>query len=137
MSKRIGLVASAFDLLHPGHIMILKDARSRCDFLIAALHTDPTIERPTKNKPVQSVAERYIQLDGCKYVDEIIPYDTEQDLKSIMIYHNVDITVLGHEYEYVDYTGQDLGVEACFHKRIHNYSSTELRTRLLNSINKK
>jgi len=127
---KIGLVASAFDLLHPGHIMLLRDARAQCDHLIAALHTDPSIERPMKNKPIQSTLERYIQLDGCKYVDEIIPYETESDLLKILTFKNVDFTCLGSEYNDTEWTGKDLGIQAHFHQRNHNYSSSELRERI-------
>jgi glycerol-3-phosphate cytidylyltransferase len=127
---KTGLVASAFDLLHPGHIMLLSDARSRCDHLIAALHTDPTIERSFKNRPVQSTLERYIQLDGCKYVDEIIPYDTEKDLENLLTFKNVDIIYLGSEYIDTEYTGKSLGVQAYFHSRDHDYSSSEFRERI-------
>ena len=130
MSDRIGIVTSAFDLLHPGHVLLLRDARSRCDYLIAALHTDPHIERPAKNKPLQSILERYIQLDGCKYVDEIIPYDTETDLLNLLIIKNVDIIFLGSEYKETEWTGKDLGIPVYFHTRNHNYSSSELRKRI-------
>ena len=131
---KIGLVASAFDLLHPGHIMLLKDARAQCAHLIAALHTDPCIERPMKNKPSQSILERYIQLDGCKYVDEIIPYETESDLLNILTLKDVDIICLGSEYKGTEFTGKDLGIQAHFHQRNHNYSSSELRERINTSL---
>ena len=131
---KIGLVASAFDLLHPGHIMLLRDARAQCDHLIAALHTDPSIERPMKNKPIQSTLERYIQLDGCKYVDEIIPYETESDLLNILTFKNVDFMCLGSEYKDTEWTGKDLQIRTHFHQRNHNYSSSELRERINNSL---
>jgi glycerol-3-phosphate cytidylyltransferase len=130
LTSRVGIVASAFDLLHPGHIMLLADAKSRCDWLIAALHTDPTIERPVKSKPVQTTGERYIQLDACKYVDEIVTYDTEHDLHALMIYKKVDLIVLGHEYAGTEYTGKKLLAEKHFHCRNHDFSSTELRKRI-------
>ena len=131
---KIGLVASAFDLLHPGHIMLLRDARAQCDHLIAALHTDPSIERPMKNKPIQSTLERYIQLDGCKYVDEIIPYETESDLLNILTFKNVDFMCLGSEYKDTEWTGKDLQIRTHFHQRNHNYSSSELRERINTSL---
>ena len=134
MSNRIGIVASAFDLLHPGHVTILKDARSRCDYLIAALHTDPCIERPMKNKPIQSTLERYIQLEGCRYVDEIIPYDTENDLLNLLTIKGITTIFLGSEYKNTEYTGKSLGIEACFHSRTHDYSSSELRKRINTSL---
>ena len=129
---KIGLVASAFDLLHPGHIMLLKDARAQCAHLIAALHTDPCIERPMKNKPSQSILERYIQLEGCRYVDEIIPYDTEKDLLNLLTIKGITTIFLGSEYKGTEYTGKSLGIEACFHPRTHDYSSSELRERINN-----
>ena len=131
---KIGLVASAFDLLHPGHITLLKDAHNHCDYLIAALHTDPRIERPTKNKPLQSTLERYIQLEGCRYVDDIVPYDTEQDLLNLLIIKNVNIIFLGLEYQDTEYTGKSLDIEVGFHPRTHTYSSSELRERINNSV---
>jgi len=130
---KIGLIASAFDLLHPGHVLILKDARSRCDHLIAALHTDPSIERTSKNRPLQSTLERYTQLEACKYVDEIIPYDTELDLYNILATRNISIRFLGSEYQDTEYTGKVLNIETYFHNRAHTYSSSELRERINNS----
>jgi glycerol-3-phosphate cytidylyltransferase len=135
MTKRIGFVASAFDLLHAGHVLMLEDARSQCDYLIAGLQTDPTIDRPhSKSKPVQSMFERYIQLRGCKFVDEIIPYDTEDDLYTILVTNKIDIRILGSDYENrVDFTGSYLPIEKYFHQRHHDLSSSELRRRINNS----
>lgn len=135
---KIGLVASAFDLLHPGHLILLKDAKSRCDHLIAALHTDPTIERPqVKWKPVQTTFERYTQLEACKYVDEIIPYDTERDLEAILMTRGIDIMILGSEYQYTEHTGYKLDyIEKYYHARDHDFSSTELKKRINNSVSK-
>lgn len=131
LTTRIGLVASAFDLLHAGHVLLLQDARQQCDHLIAALHTDPTIERPhTKFKPTQSTLERFIQLHGCRYVDQIIPYDTEEDLRNIMLIYNVTDLFLGSEYAKTQYTGHDLKLNAHFHPRTHTYSSTALRKKI-------
>ena len=131
--KRIGIVSSAFDLLHAGHVLLLKEARENCDYLIAALHTDPTIERPnTKDRPTQSTLERFLQLQGCKYVDEIVPYDTEEDLKNLMLIKNVTHIFLGSEYENTPYTGHDLYLNVTFHPRKHTYSSTRLRKKLKN-----
>lgn len=127
---KVGLTASAFDLLHAGHIAMLKEARLQCDYLICALHVDPSIQRETKNKPVQTVVERYIQLKAVKYVDEVIPYESEQDLLDIILSMNVDVRILGEEYKGLQFTGHDLDVQTYFNKRKHRFSSSELRRRI-------
>ena len=130
----IGIVASSFDLLHAGHVMMLREAKSKCDHLIAALQTDPTIDRPEKNKPVQTIVERYIQLSAVKYVDEIIVYATEQDLEDILEMYPIDIRVLGEEYRDKDFTGREIckrrGIQLYFNKRDHRFSSSGLRKRV-------
>lgn len=132
---KIGIVASAFDLLHPGHLILLKDAKTQCDYLIAALHTNPAIERPhAKWKPVQTTFERYTQLEACKYVDEIVPYDTERDLESILLTRNIDVMILGDEYKDNHHTGCFFEIEKYYHPRDHDFSSTELRKRINNSV---
>jgi glycerol-3-phosphate cytidylyltransferase len=132
----IGIVASSFDLLHAGHIMMLREAKSKCDHLIAAIQTDPTIDRPQKNKPVQTIVERYIQLSAVKYVDEIIVYTTEQDLEDILEMYPIDIRVLGEEYRDKDFTGREIckrrGIQLYFNKRDHRFSSSDLRKRVTN-----
>lgn len=133
----IGLTASTFDLLHAGHIQMLREAKSQCDYLICALQADPTIDRPKeKNKPIQSIVERYIQLNSVKYVDEIIPYATEQDLEDILESFDLHIRILGVEYKGKDFTGRDIckrrGIELYFNKRDHRFSTTELRKRICN-----
>jgi len=125
-----GFCASAFDLLHTGHVVMLEDAKQQCEWLIVGLQTDPTIDRPDKNKPVQSILERWIQLRGCKYVDEIIPYATEKDLLNLLLILKPDVRILGDEYRDKDFTGIDLDIPLYFHQRDHNFSSTELRNRL-------
>ena len=125
-----GFCASAFDLLHTGHVVMLEDAKQQCEWLIVGLLTDPTIDRPDKNKPVQSILERWIQLRGCKYVDEIIPYATEKDLLNLLLILKPDVRILGDEYRDKDFTGIDLDIPLYFHQRDHNFSSTELRNRL-------
>lgn len=130
-----GITASTFDLLHAGHITMLKEAQSHCDYLICALQTDPTIDRPTsKNKPIQSLVERYIQLEAVKYVDEIIVYQTEKDLEDLLRVMDVQIRILGEEYRNCNFTGKDIcearGIELYFNKREHNFSTTELRERI-------
>jgi glycerol-3-phosphate cytidylyltransferase len=128
---KIGITFSAFDLLHAGHIKMLEDAKRECDYLIAALQTDPTIDRPEKNRPSQSVVERYIQLNGCKHVDEIVPYATEQDLEDILRSFKIDVRILGDEYRDKDFTGraycEEKGIELYFNIRDHRFSSSSLR----------
>ena len=102
--KRIGLVTSCFDLLHAGHVMMLREAKTQCDYLICALQTDPTLDRPEKNKPVQTLVERHIQLSAVQYVDEIITYQTEQDLEDILEMFTIDVRVLGDEYKDKEFT---------------------------------
>lgn len=128
---RIGITFSAFDLLHAGHIKMLEEAKRQCDYLICGLQTDPTLDRPEKNKPTQTVVERYIQLKGCKFVDEIVPYATEQDLEDILRSFKIDVRILGDEYAHKDFTGrtycQEKGIELYFNTRDHRFSSSSLR----------
>jgi len=132
--KVVGFTCSAFDLLHAGHVAMLRECKQHCNFLIVGLHVDPTVDRPSKNKPVQSVYERYMQLKGCQYVDAIIPYETEEDLINIMAIEPVDIRFVGVEYKDTYITGQDIcekrGINIVYNERYHMYSSTELRSRL-------
>lgn len=129
--NKIGIVFSAFDLLHAGHVSMLREAKENCDFLIVGLQTDPTIDRPEKNKPIQSLVERFIQLDGCKYVDKIIPYQSETDLMEILYSNKIDIRFLGDDYEGKYFTGdkycETKGIEIYYISREHSYSSTHLR----------
>lgn len=125
-----GITAGAFDLLHTGHVLMLEEARQYCDYLIVALQTDPTIDRPEKNKPIQSVFERFFQLKACRYVDEIIPYNTEQDLYNLLCAIKPDIRIIGEEYRDKHFTGKDLSMEIYYNSRKHPYSSSELRKRL-------
>ena len=127
-----GITASTFDLLHAGHILMLKEAKSVCDYLIVALQVDPTIDRPTKNQPIQSFYERWVQLSAVRYVDEVIPYSSESELMTILQNYNIDIRILGDEYEHKMFTGRDLHMEYHYNKRTHGYSSTELRERIKN-----
>jgi glycerol-3-phosphate cytidylyltransferase len=130
--KKIGFTCSCFDLFHAGHIMMLKEAKSKCDYLIVALQTDPTIDRPEKNKPIQSVVERFIQLEACKYVDEVVVYATEKDLLDILHSYPIDIRIVGEEYRDKDFTGKDLEhIEMYYNSRKHSFSTTELRGRVI------
>lgn len=128
---KIGITFSAFDLLHAGHIKMLEDAKRQCDYLICGLQTDPTIDRPEKNKPVQSVVERYIQLKGCVFVDEVVPYATEQDLEDILRSFKIDVRILGEEYREKNFTGrlycEEKGIELYYNRRDHRFSSSGLR----------
>jgi glycerol-3-phosphate cytidylyltransferase len=132
---RVGFTCSTFDLLHAGHIVMLEDAKKQCDYLIVGLQTDPTIDRPdTKNKPIQSVVERYLQLKAVKYIDEIIVYSTEKDLEDLLLILPVNVRILGEEYATKDFTGKQIclnrGIEVYFNKREHSFSTTELRQRI-------
>jgi glycerol-3-phosphate cytidylyltransferase len=127
---KVGFTCSTFDLFHAGHIMMLKDAKEKCHYLIVGLQTDPTIDRSEKNKPVQSVFERFIQLDACKYVDEIIVYATEKELLDILQSYAIDIRIVGEEYENKPFTGKELPIEIYYNKRRHSFSTTELRKRV-------
>lgn len=128
---RVGITFSTFDLLHAGHIMMLAEAKRQCDYLIVGLQMDPTLDRPEKNAPTQTVVERYIQLRGCEYVDEIVPYSTEQDLEDILRSFKIDVRIVGDEYEERDFTGrsycEEAGIELYFNSREHRFSSSGLR----------
>lgn len=133
-----GFTCSVFDLFHAGHIMMLKEAKARCDYLIVGLQTDPTLDRPgTKNKPVQSIFERFVQLQACRYVDEIVVYATEKDLIDILLSYPIDVRILGDEYADKEFTGRkeclDRGIELYFNKREHSFSTSELRQRVMQS----
>ena len=135
---KIGFTCSTFDLFHAGHIIMLKEAKAQCDYLIVGLQTDPTIDRPTeKNKPVQSIFERYVQLQACKYVDEIVVYATEKDLVDILLSYPINVRILGEEYEHRLFTGRQecisKGIEFYFNKREHTFSTTELRQRVIDA----
>ena len=131
IENRIGFTCSCFDLLHAGHILMLKDAKEQCDKLIVGLQTDPTIDRPlTKNKPIQSLEERKIQLEAVKYVDEIIQYETEEDLYKNLLEIKPDIRILGNDYIGKSFTGDDLDIPIHYHKREHNFSTTNLRKKI-------
>ena len=125
-----GITASAFDLLHVGHIQMMSEAKEQCDYLICCLHVNPSMENPQKNKPVQSLVERYIQLQAVKYVDEIIPYETEKDLIDILEIKTPDVRVIGSEYASKEFTGNTLCEKTHYNERRHRFSSSELRRRL-------
>jgi glycerol-3-phosphate cytidylyltransferase len=133
--KKIGITFSTFDMLHAGHIAMLSEAKNHCDYLICGLQTDPTIDRPdTKNKPIQSIVERQIQLAACRYVDEVVTYQTEQDLIDLLLILPLDVRVLGVEYEHTEFTGREecmiRDIELVFNGRDHSFSSSSLRKRV-------
>lgn len=131
MSDRIGIVASCFDLFHAGHVQMLYEAKQHCDRLVVALQSDPTIDRPEKNKPIQGLFERYSQLEACKYVDQIVPYDTEEDLYNLLTVYDWDVRFLGSDYRgHTDFTGANLEIPIHYCSRDHNYSSSSLRARI-------
>ena len=134
--KKIGITFSTFDMLHAGHIAMLSEAKNHCDYLIAGLQTDPTLDRPdTKNHPIQSVVERQIQLSACRYVDEVVVYQTEQDLVDLLLILPLDVRILGVEYEEKEFTGKweghDRGIQHVFNSRDHSFSSSSLRKRVV------
>jgi glycerol-3-phosphate cytidylyltransferase len=134
--KKIGITFSTFDMQHAGHIAMLSEAKNHCDYLICGLQTDPTIDRPdTKNHPIQSIVERQIQLAACRYVDEVVVYQTEQDLVDLLLILPVDVRILGVEYCDKDFTGREAGVmrniELVFNGRDHSFSSSSLRRRVV------
>jgi len=140
--KKIGITFSTFDMLHAGHIAMLSEAKNHCDYLIAGLQTDPTIDRPdTKNKPVQSIVERQIQLAACRYVDEVVTYQTEQDLIDLLLILPLDVRILGVEYEHSEFTGKQecfmRDIELVFNGRDHSFSSSSLRKRVAHAETEK
>jgi glycerol-3-phosphate cytidylyltransferase len=139
--KKIGIVFSQFDILHAGAVAMLSEAKNHCDYLIAGLQTDASIDRPdTKNKPVQSIVERQIQLSATRYVDEIVVYQTEKDLEDILLTLPLDIRILGVEYKDKEFTGKDIclrrGIEIIYNSRDHSFSSSSLRKRVVEAEQK-
>ena len=131
---KVGFTASTFDLLHAGHITMLREAKDQCDYLICGLQVDPSLDRPDKNSPVQTLVERFVQLSGVQYVDEIIPYQTESDLEDILTMYNIDVRIIGDEYKHGKFTGRAIcaarGIEIYFNKRDHRFSTSDLRKRV-------
>ena len=130
----VGFTCGAFDMVHPGHVTMFRQAKHHCNTLIVGLHTNPQTDRPEKNKPIQSVYERYTQLVGCTYIDLIIPYDTEQDLCNLLAIEPIDVRFVGEEYTGIKLTGDEIcqkkNIQTIYLPRLHNYSSTELRKRI-------
>ena len=142
IGKPVGFTCSTFDLLHAGHILMLAECKNICDYLIVGVQSDPTIDRPeTKNKPVQSVVERYVQLSAVKFIDQIIVYDTEKDLEDLLMFLPIGVRIIGEEYKDKEFTGkqicEDRGIKIWFNSRTHRFSSSELRNRTYQSELKK
>ena len=139
MTKKIGITFSTFDLLHAGHVNMLEEANTQCDYLIVGLQLDPSLDRAEKNAPSQSITERYIQLKGCKFVDEIVPYVSEQDLEDILRAFKLDVRIIGDEYKDKAFTGRDYcetkGIELYFNTRDHRFSSSGLRKQVKTAEN--
>ena len=138
---KTGITFSTFDLFHAGHVKMLEEAKSKCDYLIVGLQLDPSVDRPEKNKPTQSIIERYVQLRGCKYIDEIIPYITEKDLIDVLSSFKIEIRIIGEEYKEKNFTGKEYckkkKIEIYYNKREHRFSSSALRNQVANAENKK
>ena len=138
IGKPVGFTCSTFDLLHAGHILMLAECKQICDYLIVGVQSDPTIDRPgVKNKPVQSIVERYVQLSAVKFVDQIIVYNTEKDLEDMLMFLPITVRIIGEEYKDKDFTGkqicEDRGVKVWYNSRNHRFSSSELRQRTYQS----
>jgi len=131
---RVGFTCSTFDLLHAGHVQMLREAKEQCDYLICGLQVDPSVDRAEKNSPIQTIVERYTQLKAVSYVDEIVPYQTEKDLEDILSMYHIDVRVLGEEYKDKTFTGRAIcakrGIELYYNKRDHRFSSSDLRHRV-------
>jgi glycerol-3-phosphate cytidylyltransferase len=132
MSKVVGFTCGAFDLCHAGHLIMFKEIRKQCDYLIVGLQTDPSIDRPEKNKPIETIEERMIRLQACKYIDKIVVYTTELDLYNILKELRPTVRFLGEDHRGKPFTGDDLGLEIIFNSRNHNYSSSNLLQRIRN-----
>ena len=142
MKTTVGFTCSTFDLFHAGHVVMLEEAKRECDYLIAGIQVDPTLDRPgTKNKPVQSIIERQIQVKSCKYVDEVIIYNTEKELEDILMTLPINVRILGEEYKDSEFTGKEIcmkrGIRFHFNKREHSFSSTDLRKRVFDAETKR
>lgn len=143
--KKVGFTCSTFDLFHAGHYLMLRDAKAQCDVLIVGLQTDPTIDLTyrmdtggkNKNKPIQSFEERKIQIEGCKYVDHVIPYSSETDLLKLLNELMPDIRILGSDWKGKAFTGNELNIPIHWHNRDHDYSTSNLRKRVHLAENEK
>lgn len=140
-NQKVGITFSTFDLFHAGHVKMIEEAKCKCDYLIVGLQLDPSLDRPEKNSPSQSIIERYIQLKGSKHIDEVVPYVTEQDLEDVLRSFKIDVRIIGEEYRDKDFTGraycESKGIELYYNSRDHRFSSSGLRNQLINAKLKK
>ena len=138
---KVGITFSTFDLFHAGHVKMLEEAKSKCEYLIVGLQLDPSIDRPEKNKPTQTIIERYVQLRACKYINEVIPYVSENDLTDVLSSFKIDLRIIGEEYKDKTFTGKEYckkkGIEIYYNKREHRFSSSALRKQISESENSK
>ena len=138
---KVGITFSTFDLFHAGHVKMLEEAKSKCEYLIVGLQLDPSIDRPEKNKPTQTIIERYVQLRACKYIDEVIPYVSENDLIDVLSSFKIDLRIIGEEYKDKTFTGKEYckkkGIEIYYNKREHRFSSSALIKQISESENSK
>lgn len=136
---KVGFTASTFDLLHAGHVQMLRDAKEQCDYLICGIQIDPSLDRKDKNPPIQTIVERYIQLSAVQYVDEVVPYASESDLEDILNMYHIDVRIIGEEYKKKTFTGRSIcskrGIELFYNKRDHRFSSSGLRQRIIDKGN--
>jgi glycerol-3-phosphate cytidylyltransferase len=130
IENRVGFTCGAFDVLHAGHFLMLEEAKKQCEYLIVGLQSDPTIDRPEKNKPVQTVEERKIQLEACKFIDEVVVYNTEMELVKLLNQIKPDIRIIGEDWKNKNFTGIEIGIPIHYNERKHDYSSSNLRKRI-------
>ena len=137
---KVGFTCSTFDLLHAGHVIMLREAKEQCDYLLVGLQVDPSVDRKDKNSPIQTIVERYTQLKAVGYVDEIIPYGTEEDLEDILQMYPINIRILGEEYRDKDFTGKDIcrsrDIDLHFNKRDHRFNTSGLRSQVADAENR-
>jgi len=131
LGTKVGFTCGAMDLFHAGHVLMLEECKKYCDRLIVGLHTNPNLDRPSKNRPVQSLVERYIQLKACPYVDEIVPYEIEEQLLEILKAFKIDVRFVGSDWKDKEFTGHDLDINIIYNKRDHDYSSSALRNKIV------
>lgn len=129
-----GFTAGSMDLLHAGHVVMLKECKAQCDYLIVGLQTDPSIDRPEKHKPIETIEERMIRLKGCKYVDKVIVYETELDLFNLLKELKPDVRFLGEDWKGKQFTGDTLPIKIIYNSRNHNFSSSNLIERIKNNV---
>ena len=137
LKSRVGITCGAFDLLHAGHVAMLAEAKQNCDYLIVGLQNDPSVDRPEKNKPIQSIFERQLQITACRFVDEVVVYNTEDDVLDILKTLPIDVRIIGSDYIEKDFTGKqycvDNNIDIVYNSRDHSFSTSGLRDRVKNA----